>query len=227
VPFADRDAAGAALAAVMVRYPELVAGDPVVVALPRGGVPVAAWIARTLHAPLDVIIVRKLGVPSQPELAMGAIGEGAIRVLDPEVLRVWRISDEQLAAVEARERAELVGRTQRLRAGRAPVVLLGRPVIVVDDGLATGSTARAAIAVARAAGATSVVLAAPVAPPETVAELATVADAVVCVVTPTPFAAIGQWYRDFSATSDDEVVRILDRFRVDALGRDGSSDVGE
>jgi putative phosphoribosyl transferase len=123
------------------------------------------------------------------------------------------VSDAQLAAVEAEEQAELVRRADRLRAGRAAVSLRDRTVVVVDDGLATGSTARAAIRVARAAGASSVVLAVPVAPPTTASELAEVADAVVCVATPTPFAAIGQWYRDFSPTTDDEVVRILDDFR--------------
>jgi predicted phosphoribosyltransferase len=212
VPFADRDAAGAALASVLLAHAELIGGDLVVVALPRGGVPVAAPVARALHAPLDVIIVRKLGVPGHRELAMGAIGEGGIRVLDDEVLRSRRVTDEQVAAVEAREQEELARRATRLRAGRARIGLEGRRVILVDDGLATGSTARAAILVARAAGATAVVLAAPVAPPTTAADLAHVADAVVCVVTPTPFAAIGQWYRDFSPTTDDQVVQLLDRF---------------
>jgi putative phosphoribosyl transferase len=217
LPFPDRAAAGAALAGVLSAHPELTAGDPVVAALPRGGVPVAAPIARALGAPLDVIIVRKLGVPRRRELAMGAIGEGGVRVLEHEVLLAWHVSDDDLAAIEAEEQAELGRRSERLRAGRARVPLQDRPVIVVDDGLATGSTARAAIHVARAAGATSVVLAAPVAPPTTVQELARVADAVVCVVTPSPFAAIGQWYRDFSPTTDDEVVRVLDDIDRDGL----------
>ena len=213
VPFADRDAAGAALADVLADHPELVVGEPVVVALPRGGVPVAAPVARELHAPLDVIIVRKLGVPGRSELAMGAIGEGGVRVLEPQVLSTWHITDAQLSAVDAHEEQELARRAARLRAGRARIPLEGRPVVVVDDGVATGSTARAAIQVARAEGASSVVLAAPVAPPSTVAELSQVADAVVCVVTPSPFAAIGQWYRDFSPTTDADVVRILDELR--------------
>jgi predicted phosphoribosyltransferase len=210
VPFPDREAAGAALATVFLAHRELIVDDPVVVALPRGGVPVAAPVARAVGAPLDVIIVRKLGVPSHRELAMGAIGEGGIRVLDERVRRTWQVSDEQLATVEAREQEQLARRAERLRAGRDAVPLGGRPAIVVDDGLATGSTAKAAIRVVRAAGATAVVIAAPVAPPETANDLAHVADAVVCVVTPTPFAAIGQWYRDFSPTTDDDVVRILD-----------------
>jgi len=198
---------------VLAEHPELTTDDPVVVALPRGGVPVAAPIARAIDAPLDVIIVRKLGAPGRPELAMGAIGEGGTRVLEPDVLHAWHVTDEQLAADEAREQAELARRAERLRAGRARESLEHRPVIVVDDGVATGSTARAAMRVAQAAGATSVILAVPVAPPTTVAELAQVARAVVCVATPSPFAAIGQWYRDFSPTTDDEVVRILDEFR--------------
>jgi predicted phosphoribosyltransferase len=209
VPFADRDAAGVALAAVLLDHRELVSGTPVVVALPRGGVPVAAPIAEALGAPLDVIIVRKLGVPGRPELAMGAIGEGGVRVLEHDVITSSRVSAAQLAAVQEREELELARRARLLRAERAVVPLGGRRVVLVDDGLATGSTARAAILVARAAGASSVVLAAPVGPPSTVTELAQLADAVVCVVTPSPFAAIGQWYRDFSATTDAEVVRIL------------------
>jgi predicted phosphoribosyltransferase len=213
VPFDDRTAAGDALAQVVREHPELVAGEPVVVALPRGGVPVAARVARAIGAPLDVIIVRKLGAPGRPELAMGAIGEGGARVLEPDVLRTWNVSDAQLAQVETREQAELARRAERLRAGRARVSLQDRPVIVVDDGVATGSTARAAMRVARAAGASSVSLAVPVAPPATVAELAEVAHTVVSYATPKPFAAIGQWYRDFSPTTDDEVVRILDEFR--------------
>jgi len=213
VPFADRDAAGVALAAVLLEHPELVSGRPVVVALPRGGVPVAAPVARVLGAPLDVIIVRKLGVPSRPELAMGAIGEGGVRVLEHEVITSCQVSTAQLADVEAREQRELARRAALLRVGHPPVPLGGRRVIVVDDGLATGSTARAAIRVAGAAGASSVVLAVPVAPPSAVRELSHLADAVIAVATPSPFTAIGQWYRDFSPTTDDEAVQILDGFR--------------
>ncbi len=212
VPFADRDTAGAALAHVLADHPELTAGDPVVVALPRGGVPVAAPVARALGAPLDVIIVRKLGVPGRPELAMGAIGEGGVLVLEPEVIASWRVTTAQLVTVQEREERELARRAELLRAGRAGVPIRGRRVVLVDDGVATGSSARAAIAVARAAGAASVVLAAPVAPPTTAIEMAHLADAVVSVVTPSPFVAIGQWYIDFSATTDADVVRILDAF---------------
>jgi putative phosphoribosyl transferase len=208
LPFANREEAGAALAAVLVGRSD---PDPVVVALPRGGVPVGSVVADALAAPLDVIVVRKLGVPSQPELAMGAIGEGGTRVLNHEVVHTLRIPDSDLDAVEHRERLELERRSRRLRAGRAPLPLHDRNVILVDDGLATGSTARAALLVARAQGARRVVLAVPVAPAATVYELARVADDVVCVATPEPFRAIGQWYRDFRPTSDDEVVELLNR----------------
>jgi predicted phosphoribosyltransferase len=219
VPFADRDAAGSALADVLQDHPELITGDPVVTALPRGGVPVAAHVARALGAPLDVIIVRKLGVPGHAELAMGALGEGGVRVLDDDVLASVRVTAAQLAEVEAREAEELSRRAARLREGRAPLSLEQRRVIIVDDGLATGSTARAAVQVARAAGASAVVLAVPVAPPSTVVELSRVADAVVSVVTPSPFAAIGQWYRDFSPTTEAEALRILDAFRSRDVSR--------
>jgi predicted phosphoribosyltransferase len=210
VPFPNRRAGGAALAALLTARREL-DPDPVVVALPRGGVPVGVEVADALGAPLDVIIVRKLGTPGQPELAMGAIGEGGVRILNYEVLDALRITDGQLEAVAAREQHELDRRAQRLRAGRARVPLTGHSAILVDDGLATGSTARAAILVARAQGARRVVVATPVAPRSTVVELGDVADAVVCVATPEPFRAIGQWYVDFRPTSDDDVVALLDR----------------
>jgi len=188
----------------------------VVLGLPRGGVPVAAQVAEALGAPLDVIIVRKLGVPVQPELAMGAIGEGGVRVLDEAVLRVARVSPDQLAAVEARERDELTRRARALRAVRSPEPLAGRIAVVVDDGLATGSTARAACQVARAHGAAGVVLAVPVAPAGWEARLAGVADECVAVATPEHLQAIGQFYDDFSQTSDAEVVACL---RRNAAGR--------
>src|SRR4051812_22228538 len=210
VPFPNRRAGGAALGALLVARREL-DPDPVVVALPRGGVPVGVEAADALGAPLDVIIVRKLGTPGQPELAMGAIGEGDVRILNREVLGALRIRDEQLEAVERRERLELDRRARRVRAGRVRVPPRGHTAILGDDGLATGSTARAAILVAREQGAARVVVATPVAPRATVAELAGVADAVVCAATPEPFRAIGQWYVDFRPTTDDEVVALLDR----------------
>src|SRR5262245_43961332 len=208
LPFRDRQEAGRALA-------ELVEGqigresDAIVVALPRGGVPVAFEVARVLGAPLDVVVVRKLGVPSQPELAMGAIGEDGVRVLNPEVIGHLGITERAIERVEERERAELERRAAVFRRGAPMLPLEGRTAIVVDDGLATGSTARAAMQVARAHGARRVVLAVPVAPVETLDELAVVADAVVAVASPYPFVAIGQWYTDFRQTSDDEVSRLL------------------
>jgi putative phosphoribosyl transferase len=210
VPFRDRRTAGRLLGERLLRYAD---ADPVVLALPRGGVPVAYEIARALDAPLDVIVVRKLGVPFQPELGMGAIGEGGVRVLNPEIVSALRITDADLDYVERRERVELDRRAQSFRGDAPRLPLTGRLVIIVDDGLATGSTARAAILVARAYGADRVVLAVPVAPPDTVAELGLVADEVVCLATPEPFSAIGQWYYDFRQTSDAEVVELLSSAR--------------
>jgi predicted phosphoribosyltransferase len=205
--FRDREDAGHRLAA---RVAELELDDPVVLALPRGGVPVAAQVARVLGAPLDVILVRKLGVPSQPELAMGALGEEGVRVLDRNLVARARVREAQLADVERRERDELARRARTYRGDRDPLPITGRTVVIVDDGLATGATARAAIGVARARGAGRVVLAVPVAPPETVAALRADADSVVSVETPAAMAAIGQWYDDFSQTSDAEVVAHLE-----------------
>lgn len=206
MPFQDRAVAGQRLAAEL-SY--LVGIGSVVLGLPRGGVPVAAEVARALDAPLDVIVVRKLGVPFQPELAMGAIGEGGVRVLDDDVVRVVGVSASQLAAVEERERAEVERRSRRYRADRQPVSLRGRTVILVDDGIATGSTARAACQVARALGAARVVLAAPVGSPRAVAELRLITDELVCLETPRNFRAVGQWYDDFTPTADEEVIALL------------------
>jgi putative phosphoribosyl transferase len=205
--FHDRDDAGRRVAA---RVRELDLDDPVVLGLPRGGVPVAAQVARAIGAPLDVILVRKLGVPAQPELAMGALGEEGVRVLDHDLLTRAHVRDEQLADVERRERDELARRARTYRGDREPLPIAGRTVVIVDDGLATGASARAAIEVARARGAGRVVLAVPVAPPETVTALRAHADAVVSVETPATMAAIGQWYDDFSQTSDAEVVAHLE-----------------
>jgi putative phosphoribosyl transferase len=176
---------------------------------------VAAEVARALGAPLDVIVVRKLGVPFQPELGMGAIGEDGIRVINDEVVRMAGVSERQLAKVEDRERIELERRAQAFRAGRPRIPLAGRTVIVVDDGIATGSTARAACQVARAEGAIRVVLAVPGAPPDWTQRLAAEADELICVETPDPFWAVGQLYRDFTQTTDREVVACL----MDAAAR--------
>lgn len=206
VTFRDRDDAGAQLAA---RLLHLRNEHPVVLGLPRGGVPVAAAVARALRAPLDVALVRKLGVPYQPELAVGAIGEGGIRVVNEEVRRAAGVNDAQLATVEAIERAELERRARTYRGDRPRVPLAGRSVVLVDDGIATGSTARAACEVARAQGAARVVLATPVGPAPSLAALAAVADEVVFVDAPEPFQAIGEWYDDFSQTNDAEVMSLL------------------
>jgi putative phosphoribosyl transferase len=206
--FADRVDAGRRLAAGLSHL----RGEPVVVlGLPRGGVPVAFEVARELRAPLDVIVVRKLGVPFQPELGMGAIGEGGVRIVNPDVVRLAGVSERQLGEVEASERAELERRARRFRGDRPPVPLQGMTAVVVDDGIATGSTARAACQVARAHGAARVVLAVPVAPPGSAGRFRDDADEFVSLESPDPFYAIGQFYADFPQTTDEEVVGCLRR----------------
>ncbi len=204
--FADRAAAGRELAAALR---PLGLREVVVVGLPRGGVPVAAEVARGLRAPLDVVVVRKLGVPGQPELAMGAIGEEQARVVNDDVIAMARVSDAAFAATERRERQELRRRALAFRGDRPTIPLAGRTVIVVDDGIATGSTARAACRVARARGAAHVVLAVPVAPPGTRERFSDTADEVVTLRTPTDFFAVGQFYDDFRQTTDTEVIELL------------------
>lgn len=206
--FADRADAGRRLADALSRHR---GPDTVVVGLPRGGVIVAAEVARALDAPLDVILVRKLGLPFHPELAMGAIGEGGVKVLNADVLAHSGVTDEQLTRVEADERSELERRAERYRHGRPPLRLEGRSVVIVDDGIATGATARAACEVARAAGAGKVVLAVPVAPEDWVDRLTGVADEFVAMFTPRSFGGVGQFYADFRQTTDDQVTDSLDR----------------
>ncbi len=183
----------------------------VVVGLPRGGVPVAEEVARSLAAPLDVIVVRKLGAPGNPELAMGAIGEDDVRVLNQIVIGQMGVTDAEIDQVESRERLELERRAQRFRQGRPRVPLSGRTVVLVDDGVATGSTMRAACAVARAEGANRIVVAVPVAPAGWTDRFDRIADQCVSVATPEHFMAVGQWYRNFDQTTDDEVVECLRR----------------
>ncbi|MFJ6359265.1 phosphoribosyltransferase family protein [Pseudarthrobacter oxydans] len=183
--------------------------DVVVLGLPRGGVPVAAEVAKALDAPLDVIAVRKLGVPFQPEVAMGAIAEGGARVLDRRVVSVARVTEDDLRTVEARERALLESRLERYRQGRTPKDLTGRTAVIVDDGIATGSTARVACKVARQLGAVKVILAVPIAP-ERAMDSVPEADQVLSLISPRSFQAVGYYYRDFSPTADEEVVRLLD-----------------
>ena len=207
--FADRADAGRHLAAALASYR---GRDVVVLGLPRGGGPVASEVAAALHAPLDVLVVRKLGVPYQPELAFGAIGEGpdgGVRVFNDAVLRHAGLTDDEVARVEETERAELERRRSRYRGGAPGVALAGRVAIIVDDGFATGATARAAAMVARESGAARVIVAAPIGAPDTIAALREVADEVVCPGAPPGFVAVGQGYRDFGQTSDDEVCDLL------------------
>ena len=208
MPFNDRVDAGRRLAP---RLMHLRGDDVVVLGLPRGGVPVAAEVARSLDAPLDIIAVRKLGAPFHPELAMGAIGEGGVRILNDDVIRAARVTAAQLARAETSERAELDRRARRYRGERQRISVAGHTAIVIDDGIATGSTARAACQVARALGAARVVLATPVAPASVVNELRRTADEVVCLETPAGFQAVGQWYQDFGQTTDEQVVALLDQ----------------
>lgn len=221
--FTDRRDAGRRLAqAVGGREFE----RPVVLGLPRGGVPVAAELARAIGAPLDVLIVRKLGLPRQPEVAMGAIGERGTRVLNDDVLRTGGVSTAQLAKVEQRERAELESRVSRFRGGADPVDLTGRTAVIVDDGIATGATARVACLVARELGAASVIVATPVGAPDSLAELEAMpeVDEVICLSAPRGFMAVGMHYADFTQTTDAEVQELLEAARA---GSDGSSGSGE
>lgn len=212
--FRDRRDAGRQLA---VQLGHLKGNEVVVLGLPRGGVPVAAEVAGALSAPLDVCLVRKLGVPFQPELGMGAIGEGGVRVINDDVVRTAGIAPDELARVEARERDVLERRARRYRSGREPVGIEGRTVLLVDDGVATGSTARAACRIARAGGAARIVLAVPVAPHDWTARLGEDADELVCLHNPSDFYAVGQFYEDFSQTDDDEVVACLEEAVVRPL----------
>jgi putative phosphoribosyl transferase len=219
--FRNRSEAGRRLAS---RLEFLRGADVVVLALPRGGVPVAAEVARALAVPLDVILVRKLGVPAQPELGLGAIGESGARVINPEVVRYARVSEAEIAQVEQRERAELQRRARRFRGDAPHQPLAGRIAVIVDDGIATGSTARAACQVARALGAARVVLAVPVAPPAADRTLHGDADEVICLEMPERFLAIGEWYEDFAQTSDEEVVALL---RAARAGNGQEEQVGD
>lgn len=204
--FADRTEAGRLLAAQLVGL----AGEaPVVLGLPRGGVPVAAEVARALGAPLDVLIVRKLGCPWQPELGVGALGEGGVQLLNTRLMAELGVRESELDETIRREQAVIDERVRAYRAGTDAVPIAGRTAIVVDDGLATGFTARAAIEVLRHRGVGRIVVAVPVAPAETLADLRHLADDVVCLEMPRRFQAIGHHYGDFSQTSDDEVTRLL------------------
>jgi predicted phosphoribosyltransferase len=206
-PYEDRRHAGIELAARLSQFKGR--SDVVVLALPRGGVPVAYEVARALGAPLDVFVVRKLGLPGHRELAMGAIASGGVRVLNEDVVSWYRIPDAVIDDVAVKEQAELERRERAYRDGRKPVKLRDRVVILVDDGLATGSTMKAAVEAIRAHAPSRIVVAVPVGSPETCREFTEVADEIVCARTPDRFAAVGQWYRDFSQTTDEEVRDLL------------------
>jgi putative phosphoribosyl transferase len=207
-PFADRRAAGRLLAERLWR--ELPPGNPVVLALPRGGVPVAREVADLLSAPLDVLVTRKIGYPLQPELGVGAVVEGAGPVYDDALLARLRLTRHDLGLVLDRERAEVARRVAVYRGGRPPPSVTGRQVILVDDGLATGVTATAALRTLRAWSAKRTVLAVPVAAPSSAAAVRSEADDVVALITPHSFRAVGEWYRSFGQLTDADVLALLD-----------------
>jgi predicted phosphoribosyltransferase len=207
--FRDRAEAGRVLATELTKYADR--PGVLVLALPRGGVPVAFEVARALHAPLDVFQVRKLGVPGHEELAMGAIASGGVRVLNEDLVRALRISDEVIDAVAAKEQRELERRERAYRGDRPAPEVRGRPVILIDDGLATGSTMHAAVAALREQGPARIVVAVPVGAPQTCEEFSAEADETVCACTPEPFYAVGLWYSNFSQTTDEEVHDLLER----------------
>lgn len=219
IRFADRRDAGRRLAESVAR---LDLGDAVVVGLPRGGVPVADEVARVLGAPLDVLVVRKLGLPSRPEVAMGAVGEEDAEIVNEDVVGLGRVTPEEFAGVERRERAELAARVRRFRGDRPPVPLAGRTAVVVDDGVATGATARVACRVARERGAVRVVLAVPVASPRALEGIPE-ADEAVCLEAPPGFMSVGMHYLDFRQTEDREVSDVLARAHARRRGRDDSA----
>lgn len=201
--FRNRQEAGQLLALELAHYADR--KDCVVLALPRGGVPVAHELSRALRIPLDILVVRKLGVPGHEELAMGAIASGGIRIINPHTLSALGISSGALAEVERRELIEMERRERIYRGNKAPLDVSEKNVILVDDGIATGATIRAAIASLRQRGARKIVVASPVAPESVVISLSNVAEEIVCVLKPKDFGGVGWWYEDFSQTSDEEV----------------------
>jgi predicted phosphoribosyltransferase len=206
--FEDRQEAGEALAKVLFDLLDR-DGSIAVLALPRGGVPVAAEIARRLQAPLDVFIVRKLGAPGQEELAMGAIASGGVRVMNQDVVRALGVTEREIDAVAGREQREIERRETRYRGGRAPLDVAGKTIILVDDGVATGATMRAAVAALRKQNPAQIVVAVPHAAEDSYQQLRREADDVICLETPEPYVAVGCWYRRFPQTTDEEVQRLL------------------
>jgi predicted phosphoribosyltransferase len=221
-PFADRREAGRELASHLREYRGR--EDVVVLALPRGGVPVAFEVAEALDAPLDVFLVRKLGLPGHPEFAMGAIASGGVRVLNEKALRLHSVPENAIEAVARAELAELERREREYRQGRALSPLRDKTVVLVDDGLATGSTMRAAVQAVRAYEPARVIVAVPVGAPDTCRQFADVTDETICARTPEPFAAVGLWYRDFSQTTDEEVRALLQRHATRTMAGGGSRD---
>jgi putative phosphoribosyl transferase len=209
LPFEDRTQAGRLLGEALAEYAKR--SDVIVLALPRGGVPVGFEVARMIDAPLDIMLVRKLGTPGQEELAMGAIASGGVCVLNPDIVAIIDISQEAIEAVAATERQELERRERAYRGNKPPPTVENHCIILVDDGLATGASMLAAVSALRQRKPASIVVAIPVAPPDTVQRLKQEADDVVCLATPEPFSAVGRWYREFSQTSDDEVKSLLER----------------
>lgn len=207
--FRDRTEAGKLLAKQLTEYSNK--HDVLVLALPRGGVPVAFEVARALHAPLDVLIVRKLGVPGQEELAMGAIATGGVRILNNDVVKFLGIPDEMIDKMAANEQLELERRERLYRGDRPAYDVQGRTLILVDDGIATGATMNAAVAALKQQQPARIIIAVPTAAPSTCDEFASEVDELVCVLRPEPFIAVGYWYRQFSQTSDEEVRNLLEQ----------------
>jgi len=215
-PYRDRRHAGNELARHLAN---LKGQDVVVLALPRGGVPVAFEVARALDASLDVFVVRKLGLPGHPEFAMGAIASGGVRVLNDEVVRLYRIPEQAVEAIARDERHELERRERAFRSQRPPLDVGGRTVVLIDDGLATGSTMKAAVEAVRSLRPARIIVAVPVGSPDTCREFAAIADDIICARAPEHFAAVGQWYDDFRQTTDEEVRELLQAATAEPAGR--------
>ena len=210
--FLDRPDAGRRLAGALAKYADR--PEVIILALPRGGVPVAYEVAHELRAPLDVFLVRKLGLPGHEELAMGAIASGGVRIIDQRLVEMLGVLPEDIEHVTAREQQELERRERLYRDRRPPPDVAGKTVVLVDDGLATGSTMRAAVEALRKEGAGKIVIGVPIAAPDTCESMRSEVDDIVCAVTPEPFRAVGIWYVDFSETSDEEVRELLERAAV-------------